>query len=151
MRISPCEPREKENVLKYTFINELDQQKTVDIPDEYIKINCRNLGISTKEAVYMYLSDEGYIKNDVVENLTSKAKINGVNSSKAKSNGSRKKSNRKPDVVKRQLIAALAEFIQQQDGVVDCEIANVERIVAFGFADERYELVLQKKRKPKNE
>lgn len=136
--------------MKYTFIDEKDQQKTVNIPDDYIKTNCRNLGISTKEAIYMYLSDEGYIENDVIEDLTNKAKVNGVNSSKVKSS-TRRKSNRKPDVVKRQLIAALAEFIQEQEGVTDCEIVNVERIVAFSFADDRYELVLQKKRKPKTE
>lgn len=137
--------------MKYTFINELDQQKTVNIPDEYIQINRRNLGISTKEAIYMYLSDEGYITNDVVENLTSKAKINGVDGSKVRPSGPRKKSNRKPDAVKRQLIAALAEFVQQQEGVVDCEVINIERVVAFGFTDDRYELVLQKKRKAKTE
>lgn len=134
--------------MKYTFINEQEKQQTVVIPDEYIKVNTRNLGISVKEAIYMYLSDEGYISNDEIEKLTSKAKAaktGAVGERKA-----RKAPTRKPDEIKRAMIAALAEFVGSQDNVKNCEVTNIERIIAFSIADDNYELVLQKKRKPKN-
>lgn len=134
--------------MKYTFINEQEKQQTVVIPDEYIKVNTRNLGISVKEAIYMYLSDEGYISNDEIEKLTSKAKAaktGAVGERKA-----RKAPTRKPDEIKRAMIAALAEFVGSQDNVKSCEVTNIERIIAFSIADDNYELVLQKKRKPKD-
>lgn len=134
--------------MKYTFINEQDKQQTVVVPDDYIKINTRNLGISTKEAIMMYLSDEGYISNDVVDELTSKAKdakVGAVGERKA-----RKAPTRKPDEVKRAMIAALYEFVSSQENVENCNVTNVERMIAFSIGEDNYELVLQKKRKPKN-
>lgn len=133
--------------MKYTFINENDQQQTVNIPDDYIKINCRNLGISNKEAIYMYLSDEGYISNDTVAELTAKAKTAGAGAVGERKQ--RKAPVRKPDEVKRAMIAALAEFVNDQPNVGKCEVTNIERIIAFTIGDDNYELVLQKKRKPK--
>lgn len=134
--------------MKYTFINEQDKQQTVVVPDDYIKINTRNLGISTKEAIMMYLSDEGYISNDVVDELTSKAKdakVGAVGERKA-----RKAPTRKPDEVKRAMIAALYEFVSSQENVENCNVTNIERMIAFSIGEDNYELVLQKKRKPKN-
>lgn len=134
--------------MKYTFINEAGKQQTVVIPDEYIKTNCRNLKISNKEAIMMYLSDEGYISNDVVEELTAKAKAAGTGAVGERK--ARKAPTRKPDEIKRAMIAALAEFVGSQDNVKNCEVTNIERIIAFSIADDNYEIVLQKKRKPKN-
>lgn len=133
--------------MKYTFVNEQDKQQTINIPDDYIKINCRNLGISTKEAIYMYLSDEGYISDETVEQLTAKAKTAGAGAVGERK--TRKAPTRKPDEIKRAMIAALAEFVGSQDHVTGCEVTNIERIIAFSIADDNYELVLQKKRKPK--
>ena len=133
--------------MKYSFIKENEKQITVNIPDEYIKINCRNLGLTQKQAIYMYLSDEGYISNDVVEELNAKAKSAKVGAGAERKQ--RKAPTRKPDEIKRAMIAALAEFVGSQDNVENCEVTNIERIIAFSIADDNYELVLQKKRKPK--
>lgn len=133
--------------MKYTFINEQGKQQTVTIPDEYIKTNCRNLGLTNKEAILMYLSDEGYISNDTIDELTAKAKSNKVGAVGERK--ARKAPTRKPDEIKRAMIAALAEFVQSQDNVKSCEVTNIERVIAFSIADDNYELVLQKKRKPK--
>lgn len=133
--------------MKYTFINENGKEQTVNVPDEYIRINSRNLRISTKEAIMMYLSDEGYISNDTVDELTTKAKASGVGAVGERKQ--RKAPTRKPDEIKRAMIAALAEFIESQDNVENCNVTNIERIIAFSIADDNYELVLQKKRKPK--
>lgn len=134
--------------MKYTFINEQEKQQTVVIPDDYIKINTRNLGISTKEAIMMYLSDEGYIFNDVVDELTSKAKSAKVGATGERK--PRKAPTRKPDEVKRAMIAALHEFVASQENVENCNVTNIERMIAFSIGDDNYELVLQKKRKPKD-
>lgn len=95
----------------------------------------------------MYLSDEGYISNDVVEELNAKAKSAKVGAGAERKQ--RKAPTRKPDEIKRAMIAALAEFVGSQDNVENCEVTNIERIIAFSIADDNYELVLQKKRKPK--
>ena len=73
--------------------------KTVKVPEEYIKKNMEILGISREDAIFMYLEDEGYQKNEEVERLTEKAKTNKI-SHDAKSSQPRKKTTRerKPDL-----------------------------------------------------
>ena len=142
--------------MKYTFINpETGKEKTVNIPDEYIKVNKHNLGLSTKEVIYMYLSDEGYISNAVVDELTKKAKGTSV-----KVGGkTRKAPTRKPDYIKRNIVTEIAEYLKTiehiatEDSTVEIsnvEVTNIERIVAFTIGKDKYEITLSKKRAPKN-
>lgn len=153
----------KEKELKYTFVNEAGKEQTVLIPDDYIQKNCAALGISRREAIQMYLSDEGYISNEIVEELTAKAKANGA--ARVESGKKRKSPTRKPDYIKRAVIAALANRLELEsislgephtDTYVKCyaenvEIANIERIIAFSIGEDKYELTLSKKRKPKTQ
>lgn len=125
--------------MKYTFIDESGLTQCVNIPDEYIKTNTRNLGISTKEVIYMYLSDEGIVSDDTVKEL----------SAKAKPAGKRKAPTRKPDEIKRGVIAVLKQCIQNMDNTADVSVTNVERVIAFNIGADSFEVVLQKKRKPK--
>ena len=134
--------------MKYTFINEKGAEQTVNVPDDYIKTNKLNLGLTTKEAIMMYLSDEGYISNETVEELTAKAKEAGV-SAGTKGGKTQKAPTRKPDYEKRSLVEALANFMQSYDGAENVEVTNIERIVAFTIGSDKYELTLSKKRKPK--
>lgn len=128
--------------MKYTFVNAAGKQQTVNIPDDYIKTNRAALGISNKEAIEMYLSDEGYIENAIVAELTDKAKGTGV-----KTKGARKAPARKPDETKRALIASLFEMIQDLEQVENAAVRNPERIISFSLGDDNYEVILQKKRK----
>lgn len=141
--------------MKYTFIHpKTGKEKTVNIPDEYIKVNKHNLGISTKDAIYMYLSDEGYISNTVVDELTKKAKGSGV-----KAEGkTRKAPTRKPDYIKRSLVSEIAEHLKTIEHIAvedstaeisNVEVTNIERIVAFTIGNDKYEITLSKKRAPK--
>lgn len=133
--------------MKYTFINRNGNQQTINIPEEFIARNRRALGISTEEACELYLSDEGYIDNEVVQEINEI-----VNAGKKKINRKRKE-----DPVKRALVQYIFECIDDkafslEDGTIVCgnvAITNPERIVRFDIDDDTYEITLSRKRKPK--
>lgn len=139
--------------MKYTFITEDNKEQTVVIPDEWLKKQRAALGLSNKEAILMYLSDEGYIEMPEIAELTAKAKENGVGAA----NVPHKKRNapkRKPDEVKRAIINHLFDSIMHTDVAVvgkahDIEITNPERVIAFSIGTDKYEITLSKKRAPK--
>lgn len=128
--------------MKYKFADKDGKQRTVNIPDEDIKRAKSAFGLSNKEAIDMWLVDEGYLTDPVVEELNAKAKANGVGA------GVKKRTvRRKEDPVKRALIASLFDFITLYDGVEVSQIVNPERIVSFTIGDDTYEITLSKKRK----
>lgn len=128
--------------MKYKFADKDGKQRTVNIPDDDIKRAKSAFGLSNKEAIDMWLVDEGYLTDPVVEELNAKAKANGVGA------GTKKRTvRRKEDPVKRALIASLFDFITLYDGVEVSQIVNPERIVSFTIGDDTYEITLSKKRK----
>lgn len=128
--------------MKYTFADKDGKQRTVNIPDDDIKRAKSAYGLSNKEAIDMWLVDEGYLTDPVVEELNAKAKANGVKG------GSKKRTvRRKEDPIKRQLIASLFDCIQEYAGVEDAAVRNPERIISFSLGDDTYEITLSKKRK----
>lgn len=128
--------------MKYTFADKDGKQRTVNIPDDDIKRAKSAYGLSNKEAIDMWLVDEGYLSDPVVEELTAKAKVNGPRAETKK-----RTVRRKEDPVKRALIASLFDFITLYDGVEVSQIINPERIVSFTIGDDTYEITLSKKRK----
>lgn len=136
--------------MKYTFTTENGAQKTINIADE-VFVQGRKEGLTNREIIDRYLSDEGYIVDPTVAELTEKAKANGTGL-KART-GKRKAPTRKPDEVKRLLIQllkdALYETVVEEFTISDIEVTNIERIIAFRIGDDNYELTLSKKRKPK--
>ena len=129
--------------MKYQFADKDGKQRTVNIPEEDIKRSKSAFGLSNKEAIDMWLVDEGYLTDPVVEELNAKAKANGVGAGAKKKRTVR----RKEDPVKRALIASLFDFITLYDGVEVSQIVNPERIVSFTIGDDTYEITLSKKRK----
>lgn len=130
--------------MKYTFTDDQGRSRMVVIPDEYIYTQKKTLGLSNKEAILLYLSDEGIIKNPAVEELTAKAKANGVSGATK----SRKAPKRKEDPIKREIIASLFDYIQNNfKGFSNMVVCNPERIISFSLGDDTYELTLSKKRK----
>lgn len=128
--------------MKYTFADKDGKQQTVNIPDDDIKRAKSTYGLSNKEAIDMWLVDEGYLKNPVVEELNTKAKANGVNA------GAKKRTvRRKEDPIKRALIASLFDSILTYDGVDSAAVRNPERIISFTLGNDTYEITLSKKRK----
>ena len=135
--------------MKYTFTNIDGTQKTVNISEDVLTQGKRE-GLSTRETIDRFLSDEGYIVDPTVRELTEKAKSNGINNAGKVSSGKRKAPTRKPDLVKRMLIEGLSKYISEAYAEVkNVQVTNIERIIAFSIGDDNYELTLSKKRKPK--
>lgn len=138
--------------MKYTFTNEQGIEKIVTIEDAWIAKQKKLLGITNREAILMWLSDEGYIEDSTITELTQKAKQGG-----AVAKGERKQRKtpvRKPDEVKRAIIAFLEKSIRESDAAVvssinNIEVTNIERVIAFNLGTDKYELTLSKKRAPK--
>lgn len=136
--------------MKYTFTTAEGREKTVNIGEDVLAQGKRE-GLSMRETIDRFLSDEGYIVDPTVAALTDKAKANGVNNAGKTSSGKRKPPTRKPDMVKRALIESLAEFLESTNvgDIKDLQVTNIERIIAFSIGDDKYEITLSKKRKPK--
>ena len=145
--------------MKHTFTMTDGRTKTINIPDEVLAQGKKER-LTVKETIERYLSDEGYIVNPTVEELTNKAKVNKINGAGRQSADGKKKRKpptRKPDETKRALVAALNGFLSslgEGDTVLnmihDIEVTNIERVIAFSIGDDKYELTLSKKRKPKD-
>ena len=135
--------------MKYTFTNIDGHEKTVNIGEDVLAQGRRE-GLSTRETIDRFLSDEGYIVDPTVRELTEKAKSNGINNAGKVSSGKRKAPTRKPDLVKRMLIEGLSKYMSEAYAEVkNVQVTNIERIIAFSIGDDNYELTLSKKRKPK--
>ena len=122
--------------------------KTIRIPDAEIENSMKVLKMSKDEAVQLWLEDEGYLENEVVEELTAKAKVNKVNH-EAKADKPRKtvKRERKPDEEKENLIKILSECLINAG--FTAEITNKAKIIEFNVGENHYKLDLIKQRPPK--
>jgi len=134
--------------MKYTFMTAEGREKTVNIGEDVLAQGKRE-GLSMRETIDRFLSDEGYIIDPTVSELTTKAKAAGINNAGKTSSGKRKAPTRKPDETKRMLIAALKNCISTLGMTENVQVTNIERIVAFSIGDDKYEITLSKKRKPK--
>lgn len=137
--------------LKHTFIAADGKAKTVNIPDEVLAQG-RKERLSVSETIERYLSDEGYVVNDTVAELTTKAKAAGVNGAgrqSADNKKPRKAPQRKPDETKRMLVRTLENCLSTLGPCENVEVTNIERMIAFSIGEDKYEVTLSKKRKPK--
>lgn len=141
--------------MKYTFTADDGEEKTVSIPDDYIRTNKRNLGLTTNEAIHLWLFDNGYEENAEADALTEKAKDT---CNRVKGSSKRKAPTRKPDYIKRTLISEIKNSLTDLKIDIDdtpvmienVTVQNVERVVRFQVGEDTYELTLSKKRKTKN-
>ena len=136
--------------MKHTFITAEGREKTINIPDEVL-VQGRKERLSVKETIDRYLSDEGYVVDPTVAELTAKAKAAGINNA-GRVQGAKKPRKapvRKPDETKRMLVRELEACILNLDMCKDVQITNIERMIAFSIGEDKYEITLSKKRKPK--
>lgn len=140
--------------MKHTFVAADGKTKTINIPDEVLQQG-RKERLTVKETIERYLSDEGYVVDPTVAELTDKAKANKVNGA-GRQQGEKKKRKapvRKPDETKRALIVLLNEMLHDVPaadlGVDSVEVTNIERMIAFSIGEDKYEITLSKKRKLK--
>lgn len=143
--------------MKYTFTADNGKEKTVSIPDDYIRTNKKNLGLTTKEAIDLWLFDNDYIENAEADVLT-QAALASKGSHRVGGKSPRKAPVRKPDYTKRTLISEIKNSLEGlaldagsgSIEVSNISIPNIERVVRFKLGDDTYELTLSKKRKPKS-
>lgn len=135
--------------MRHTITEGPNAGKRINVPDDFIERTMRAYEVDRKEAVRMYLSDEGYDVNPIVEDLTAKAHDAGTTAKNTADKPKRKPPVRKPDPVKRAMISGLYEYVASEDGVEGASVDNPERVISFSFAGDKYELTLTKKRKPK--
>lgn len=92
---------------------ELDNGKVVNIPDKDLANLEKSLEISHNEAILTWLSDNDYISDETVEELSEKAKKNRISATihQAKAENSAKKERKprgkKENPLKRQIIDAI--------------------------------------------
>ncbi len=122
--------------------------KNVKIPNDFIEKNMRILGISKDEAIKLYLEDEGYATNEVVEELTEKAKEAHIKTGAAEGK-KRKISKRTPkvDEEKENIIKILENALISAG--FQPKIINKSKIIEFSIENNHYKLDLIKKRPAK--
>lgn len=125
--------------------------KSIHIPDAEIEKSMEMLEIPQKEAVQMWLEDNGYAENEIVEILTAKAKANkvlkGAKSEKVMAKAAKSRE-RKPDIEKETLIGEISTFLQMY-GANFVKITNKSKIIEFNIGENHYKLDLIRQRPPK--
>lgn len=127
--------------MKYNF-----NGKEINIPDAEIEKNMKALDISKDEAIEMWLDDNDYTENEVVEELTKKAK-EVKRYEKADKPRKERKVERKVDEEKKKLLNLCRIPIEGAGGVVT-NVKN-EAEFSFTFGDNCYTVKLVKHRPPK--
>lgn len=117
---------------------ELDSGRTVNIPDKDLEKLQKSLNISLDEAIYTWLVDEDYVKDETVEELSEKAKKNRITATihQAKSDNSQKKERKprekKANPLKRQIIEEIFYGLARNLLDSDCiNIRNAEKYIDF--------------------
>jgi len=118
---------------------QLNDKKTINIPDKEIKKSMEILDLTEEEAIQMYLEDEGYIKNEEVERLTKKAKENKADKIVVRSKVENTRAERPPkeNPVKEQIIADLHKFLLENTELSRVNITNKTKTIDF-YVNGRY-------------
>jgi len=131
--------------------------KMVTISDAEVEKQMRTLGIEKDEAIELVLMDNDLITDEAALEMTAKAKAAGTGAKATGERKARKAPERKPDELKRELIAAFAKSLEtdieqiasENNRTYKFDVTNIERMIAFEIGDEKFELTLTKKRAPK--
>lgn len=130
------------------FKYELDNGKVVNIPLVQVDNLKKNLGISTNEAIVLWLEDNGYEINQEQVELDKVAKANKPKTN-AKSTTERKKvvRERKPNPDKEYIIGCIAEYLK---GVAtNVNIENVGKLITFTYNNKNFKFDLTETRQSK--
>lgn len=119
--------------------------KILTIPDKDIEKYVKKLDISKEEAIEMWLDDNDYTENEVVEQLTEKAKSvrRYEKSDKARKPSTKE---RKVDAEKGYLLSILMEAIKNEDCI---DSVKNEAEFSFRHGENSYTVKLVKHRPPK--
>jgi chemotaxis signal transduction protein len=126
--------------------------KVVKIPQKEIDNLMKTLELTEQEAIQTWLDDNDYTTNEVVEELTKKAKDNKTTLiNKARVNVKNKKitRERKENPTKALIIAEIFNKLTEIEGISQLKVENKEKLVTFSLNDNEYKLDLVQKRAKK--
>ena len=123
------------------------------IPDNEIETIVNKLGCSMIEAAEMYLSDNGLVKDEVIEELSKKAQKNRITSTihEAKSGkNNRKAPKRKENPLKKEIISAIYTVIANEiTSSANTFVRNDEKYIDFTIAGRNFTVNLVEHRPKK--
>lgn len=130
------------------------QGKKFNIPDDYLSKQMQNLGVSKMEAVQLWLEDNGVERNEELESLDEKAKKTKIQHGAGDKKRTSATRERKPNLEKQNIIAALASILAEDNFSDGLTIENVktvkpEREISFHIKENSYSLTLTCHRKGK--
>lgn len=139
---------------------ELDNGRTINIPDKDIERLQKSLKISYNEAVYTWLVDEGYFEDETVEELSEKAKKNRITGTihQAKAENSQKKERKprekKENPLKKQIISGIHDYFLDEIGHIFPKntiitVRNNEKYIDLEINDRSFTINLVEHRKKK--
>ena len=134
--------------MKYTLPN----GKNINIPDSEIKSHMANLQLTEEEAIQLYLEDEGYLDNDELEELDSKAKNVKIQHGASAANKTEKKE-KKPRTVKTSdekqgLFDNIYHFLVETYGN-SVEIIKENKLLTLKIGEKTFKVDLIEQRPPK--
>ena len=124
--------------------------KVVKIPQKEIDNLMKTLELTEQEAIQTWLDDNDYTTNEVVEELTKKAKDNKTTLiNKARENVENKKTirERKENPTKALIIAEIFNKLAEIEGISQLKVENKEKLVTFSLNGNEYKIDLIQKRK----
>ncbi len=126
--------------------------KVVKIPQKEIDNLMKTLELTKQEAIQTWLDDNDYTTNEVVEELTKKAKENKTTLiNKARETVGNKKTTRerKENPTKALIIAEIFNKLAEIEGISQLKVENKEKLVTFSLNGNEYKIDLIQKRKSK--
>lgn len=135
--------------MKYTLGN----GKVINIPDSEIKSHMANLQLTEEEAIQLYLEDEGYLDNEELEELDSKAKKVKIQHGASATEKTEKKE-KKPRTVKisdekQELFDNIYHFLVENYGG-STKIVTQNKLMTVKVGELTFKIDIIQQRKPKS-
>ena len=128
--------------------------KGIHIPQKEIDNLMKTLELTEQEAIQTWLDDNDYTTNEIVEEMTKKAKINKTDKIVVQSKVEKKKTERKPteNPLKQAIIEDIYKFLAQNGTLYNIKVVNKTKTIDF-YAENKYfslNLVEHRPKKDKN-
>lgn len=127
--------------MKYDF-----NGKILNIPDKELEKSMKVLDISKEEAIQMWLEDNDYETNEIVEELTEKAKKNIKRYEQSDKKRKTSTKERKVDDEKKSFLEGFRIFAEGKGGIVTSTKNEAEFSFSFGENDYTVKLVKHRKK-----
>lgn len=127
--------------------------KKIKIDDQWISKAMKTLELTKEETIQMYLEDEGYMDNEEQIEMTKKAKdvVRTIHKAGGKPAPGEKKTQRervrKENPTKEMVISEIAKILP--NFAENIEIVNPGKLISFSIGEDKFEIDLKQKRKPK--